>query len=1118
MRSQFLKCALLSAVVVAGSAGAQNVQVSPNPSSYPTLKAAFDAINAGAHTGAVQIEILQDTVENTTAVLNASGAGAASFTSVTMVPVGARTVAGNPGNGQPLVDLNGADNVTINGINHDGNTLAFSNLSRSDAVGTSTIRLRGDIRSADLSNLRIFSEATVPMGNAGGALVISDALGEGVDSVRIDGNLIGSSQSDSNLTQGFFCTGATNSVAAGNAALTVSRNRFANIFSSHADSTAIQIGNGCHGLAITDNEIYQSRIQHFGSPRIAPTHFGIRIHTTSVAVAPNTIYLHRNTIGGSGPNSSADMRLVDGNGKFVGIFIDSGPDQLTESRDNLVGRIERLNADSSGVGLAAPFAGLLVTRSYHGSFNDRFGPFVFETNRAGAADVVGMGLYGSGDLLAFNPWLYDIKSRSPSGQTQLRLYGIQCVQAPGAMSELNLSFARVGGVLSDSLVVESTSPLGGQVSGVYSECARSLVTNSTIAGLDAPGQAGDGALAAVLGLYVRSQASGLASIRNNLVSHLRSSGLSGPATVQGIMVDNSATASINSVSLNAIYRLQADAPNAMLQGLRIKSSSSTFVYGNSVKLGENWDGAPIRAGMAMGGIRLEGTGSASVLHNSVLLTGEGVTGSEATRAIELLAPIQALMQNNVIANQRSNDTGTGEHVAVWFVDGYSNQHDYNLYDASGVGGVLIRSSTGTVNQDFNDLASWQLLVGGGTHNVSDEPGFMLNNVLHLRADSVARNIALTPIGLSGSDAFDIDDHPRPGTDGLADLGADEHVPGVEPGSLSVSRSSIDFGTVITGEYSPVQSLVLANDAPAIAEGITVQYDIDFQNGITFGGGTTCSPGSSLAPGESCVIGLVMQSETAGSVQSSLRISSDRGETAFVSLTGEVVAPTLRAGTESPVFARVFTTVAASLRLDNLGVPDYWQIDAINNLFTPFSLIGNGTCGPLPVQLGPMQGCTLDLQFAPNTAGSANSFAFLRGRAGFHGGLPWVSPVIIQAVGTTNTLGALPTVLNFGNVEVGASAEPLTAYLGNGDSVARSVAVVTPVQAPFLDAAGTTCTALPGVLVAAHASCVQRVGFSPVGPGVFEQTLTVQSSDGDVMTVVLRGTGVSAGVLHADGFE
>ena len=56
------------------------------PTDYATLKAAFDAINAGTHQGQITVWILGDTVETASAVLNASGTGAAAYNALLMLP------------------------------------------------------------------------------------------------------------------------------------------------------------------------------------------------------------------------------------------------------------------------------------------------------------------------------------------------------------------------------------------------------------------------------------------------------------------------------------------------------------------------------------------------------------------------------------------------------------------------------------------------------------------------------------------------------------------------------------------------------------------------------------------------------------------------------------------------------------------------------------------------------------------------------------------------------------------------------------------------------------------------------------------------------------------------
>jgi hypothetical protein len=102
---------------VCTTAGPIEVQSSggtTTPTAYGTLKAGFDAIIAGTHTGSISVEICGNTTETATAALTASGLAATSYTDVTIRPVGgARIIEGSIVGA--IIRLNGADNVTIDG-------------------------------------------------------------------------------------------------------------------------------------------------------------------------------------------------------------------------------------------------------------------------------------------------------------------------------------------------------------------------------------------------------------------------------------------------------------------------------------------------------------------------------------------------------------------------------------------------------------------------------------------------------------------------------------------------------------------------------------------------------------------------------------------------------------------------------------------------------------------------------------------------------------------------------------------------------------------------------------------------------------------------------------------
>jgi len=114
---------LLVFIALSGTSLAQNVTLTATggttTGSYTTLKAAFDAINAGTHQGAIVISINSNTSEGSTpATLNSSDADPTSYTSVTIQPsVDNVSISGTPPSGFGIIQLKGADNVTIDGDN-----------------------------------------------------------------------------------------------------------------------------------------------------------------------------------------------------------------------------------------------------------------------------------------------------------------------------------------------------------------------------------------------------------------------------------------------------------------------------------------------------------------------------------------------------------------------------------------------------------------------------------------------------------------------------------------------------------------------------------------------------------------------------------------------------------------------------------------------------------------------------------------------------------------------------------------------------------------------------------------------------------------------------------------
>jgi trimeric autotransporter adhesin len=112
----------------------------PGPTSYTTLKAAFAAVNAGTHKGDITVSISANTTETGAILLNASGIGSSSYTSVLVKPAASAT---------PLITsdsaivLNGATNVTIDGSNTVGGTTKNLTVSNTSLNGPTVIFQNG---------------------------------------------------------------------------------------------------------------------------------------------------------------------------------------------------------------------------------------------------------------------------------------------------------------------------------------------------------------------------------------------------------------------------------------------------------------------------------------------------------------------------------------------------------------------------------------------------------------------------------------------------------------------------------------------------------------------------------------------------------------------------------------------------------------------------------------------------------------------------------------------------------------------------------------------------------------------------------------------------------------
>ena len=331
--------------------------------------------------------------------MNASGSGSASYASITMSPVGgtARTISGATTAVSPMIDLNGADNVTINGLKTGGNSLTISNLTIG-GTGTSTIRFingatNNTITNCDLQGARNMSANA----SAGGTVFFStDAVtANGNDNNTISNNNIG--PAGANLpTAGVGCTGSTTTTATGNSGLIINNNNIFDYFGPDVNSGGVVFNGGCNGSSITNNRFYQTGTRTF---TLGGEHIGIRLQNFQIPTGIQAMTVTGNTIGYASNVQTGVYTLVGGNSVFAGIRL-SG---ITNGRlvstisNNTIASVSMTGGTANGPAGGTPFCGISIANGVADSHNNTIGSqtspnsLTFSTTTTFHTDVVGIG-------------------------------------------------------------------------------------------------------------------------------------------------------------------------------------------------------------------------------------------------------------------------------------------------------------------------------------------------------------------------------------------------------------------------------------------------------------------------------------------------------------------------------------------------------------------------------------------------------------------------------------------------------------------------------------------------------------------------------------------------------
>ncbi|MHC1774635.1 MAG: GEVED domain-containing protein [Lentimicrobium sp.] len=691
MKKLFTLLAML--LVWTGSSWAQNVSVNSGEGSYPTLKAAFDAINAGTHTGAITIDIVGNTTETASAVLNASG-GSANYSSITITPSGSRTISGAiTGH---LIDLNGADNVTINGLNSGGNSLTISNT----ATGASSaIRFIADATNNVVTNCTIQGSASTA---SNGVVFFSTGTTTGNDGNNINNCNIG--PAGTNLPINAIFSFGT-SAAIDNSGNTLNANNIYDYFNATLLSIGINLGaTGNSGWTITNNRLYQTATRTF-NPTSAFT-----LNAINVGIGSGYI-ITDNTIGFANSGGTGTTNIVGSSSTTPLVITGTFPTSYTYTGNSNATRYIAINCAFTAGGTVSEIQ------------NNTIAGFALFTS-SGATTTNGI-------FCGINITSGNANIGTTTGNT-------------------------IGATSGTSSIYAANTSGGGTVVGIYATSTNTvIIQNNSIGAIDAVGSTTTFS-GAFTGIDVAG-AAGVFTISNNIIGNSSADNIRTGYTLSGINLSNSGALTSTTGTTSPMVGVRSTATGATLNitsntlrgwvngstaGGALTGITSTGANTSSVTINNNLIGTADLGWMRYAfantnstgilGINLTGSTAAtshSIQSNDFRGIVYSVSGSGSHTYINFTAGTAAsnvsTISNNTFTNINVNTTGSvtfishSYTVAATGTQTINNNSIVTAFNKSGTGGTITlatssssSTSGATINHTNNNFSN--ITVTGAT--------------------------------------------------------------------------------------------------------------------------------------------------------------------------------------------------------------------------------------------------------------------------------------------------------------------------------------------------------------------------------------------------------------------
>jgi hypothetical protein len=692
---------------------------------YTTLKIAFDAVNNGTLTGNVTLRIIANTTETASAVLNASGSGSANYNSVNIYPTAANlTVSGNLN--APLIDLNGADNVEIDGrVNATGAAVSLTITNTNTSSGTtSTIRFVNDASTNTIRYCQIKGSQT----NAASSIVFfSTTTGaNGNDNNTITNNHISSS---SNVFRPVNVVYSEGSPGIDNNNNTISNNNIFDFFNRSITSCAINISANSSAYTISNNSFYETTTF---IPAIATsaTYSFVYINNTS----GSGFQIQDNYIGGSAPlcTGTAWTKTNNANNAFNGIYVAVGTDSPTQINGNKISNFSWNNISSGNwIGIQAQ-SGVVNIGSISGN---TIGEITGTSSILFKSDNIGPNMYPI--QLNSNNNINCISNKIGALKVTNARYMI-CINKNSDDGNSTISNNTIGSTSTSASIEVTTSPLLTThfFVGLHAQGATNTVNNNIISNLIS-NSTGNGN---VRGIEILT---GSNTVSGNTISKIASAS-SNSTPLTGLYFSNSFDNTISGNSIIEIESTNASNNNGSVIGMNMDftgtniitknfirdilvpaATSNTKIYGiKTVNGSATYSNNVVSLGTSVTtniyGIYESGSQDCNMYHNTVYINGTPTSGALNSYAFYSASNANTINYiNNIFVNSRSNSGATGKNYAAFFNYGSAGSLtlNYNVYYTTGTGGVLGYFASA-------DRINVPIVVGLDANSLKIAPGFL----------------------------------------------------------------------------------------------------------------------------------------------------------------------------------------------------------------------------------------------------------------------------------------------------------------------------------------------------------------------------------------------------------